>query len=353
MPNLDHIQIAHALKFWQGIIVCPALAVPVLHPARRAHSVEQIAVLAYLSIECHFLVTALQVNHGDFTPVYVIRICRQGIVPVRNLPDMLKFSGTCNVPVIHDTILAAQHEHLDAQMFLSAPLDAHHVQVDKFLLLCLVPDDDRPFANLSGFPSNLSREHLCPVPLVSWQSESLVQTNLVKDGHAFLSLADAHTASHLLQVLRERQCGTCQLYELHFGEIHTFAQDVYIHANLYPVRTIILNQPLPFCRRRISLNPAAVHAMALVIFCNMSGMFAVNGIDDTLLTVHIPLVGIVEMLDAFRYIHHRCHLLRLIVAISPTLLQARYPLHHQVIRTGRNVVEVRQPSLVDELLYGP
>ena len=266
---------------------------------------------------------------------------------------MFKLCRTRYVPSIHDAILATLHEHLHTNMLFSTPFDAHHLQVDKFLLILLFPDDDGTFTNQASLTGYLTREHPDPVAFISRQAERLVQTHLVKNRYAFLAFTDAHTTSHLLQVLGERQRGTCQLNELHFGEVNAFAQDIYIYADFYLVGTIILNQPFTFSSRRLRLYPAAADPMLLVILRDVSCMFAVDGIDDALLAIHILLVGIVQMFDALRHIHHRSHLSRLVVPVSPSLLQASDLLHHRVIRTGRDIVEVREPPLVDELLNGP
>ena len=48
-----------------------------------------------------------------------------------------------------------------------------------------------------------------------------------------LSLKHTHATSYLLQVLRQRQCGACQLDELYIGAVKAFTEQIDIHQHLY------------------------------------------------------------------------------------------------------------------------
>ena len=56
------------------------------------------------------------------------------------------------------------------------------------------------------------------------------------------------------------------------------------------------------------------------------------------------------MCDTLRHIHHRHHLLRLIVPVSPTFPQPTDLMHHQTVRPGTHILKVREPLLVDKPL---
>ena len=90
-----------------------------------------------------------------------------------------------------------------------------------------------------------------------------------------------------------------------------------------------------------------------IILAYMLGMRVVYGIDDPLPSVGKVPVRPVQLFDARTVVHYGPHLLHLVVAIRPPLLQhLQAPLHIRVRPYG-HIVIVRQPPLHDETLHVP
>ena len=85
----------------------------------------------------------------------------------------------------------------------------------------------------------------------------------------------------------------------------------------------------------------------------MLGMLSVYGIHDTLPAFGKRLIAMKQMLYRLWHIHHRGHLLHLVIPIGATLSQQPYPVHRQTIRSGAQILEIRQPSCIDKLLDIP
>ena len=82
----------------------------------------------------------------------------------------------------------------------------------------------------------------------------------------------------------------------------------------------------------------------------MPCMLLVDGIHDALLPLSKRLVAVIEMCYRLRHIHHRSHLLRLVVPVGTPFLQSSNLVHHQTVRSGAHIFKVREPSLINKPL---
>ena len=85
----------------------------------------------------------------------------------------------------------------------------------------------------------------------------------------------------------------------------------------------------------------------------MLRMLPTDGIHDALFPAHILFIRVIQMRYRLRCIHHRSHLLRLVVTIHPSFLQSVNPLHQHIVWCHAHVFEVREPSLINKFLYRP
>ena len=79
-------------------------------------------------------------------------------------------------------------------------------------------------------------------------------------------------------------------------------------------------------------------------------MLPVDRIHNPLLPPGKRLIAFIEMSDTLRRIHHRCHLLRLVIPIHAPFLQPVNLLQHPVLRCHTHILKVTQPSLFNKRL---
>ena len=82
-------------------------------------------------------------------------------------------------------------------------------------------------------------------------------------------------------------------------------------------------------------------------------MLLIDGIHNSFLSVSELPIRFIQMLNALRHIHHRCHLLLLVVTVRSTLVQQRYTLHLLTFWRSTHIVKIRQVALVNERLNRP
>ena len=82
----------------------------------------------------------------------------------------------------------------------------------------------------------------------------------------------------------------------------------------------------------------------------MLRMLPVDRIHNPLLPPSKLLIRLIQMPNRLRRIHHRCHLLRLVIPIHAPFLQPVDLLQHPVLRCHTHILKVTQPSFLNKRL---
>ena len=84
----------------------------------------------------------------------------------------------------------------------------------------------------NAFTSDTSLKHGLPVSVIWRESKQTVQPDIVQYQAILLALKHTHATSYLLQILRQRQCGSRQLDKLYIGTVKAFTEQIDIHQHL-------------------------------------------------------------------------------------------------------------------------
>ena len=115
------------------------------------------------------------------------------------------------------------------------PADPHHLKVQQRQLLLIIPQYQPVMQVAIPLPATvLTKEHLPPITHFSRQSKSLIQTYLIQNGYAILEGHFSHPSPHLLQILRQRQRRSRQLYKLHLRTVKPLRKNIHIHNHINP-----------------------------------------------------------------------------------------------------------------------